>query len=186
MRDGQSELRVITQKGALDKAAGQRERAPYIPHELGIVDWFVRGVRILRVVISTAVNIYLIQIIGNRIERMRGAGLAPPSPPSTTPIQEITLQQDSVITKVFGVLVSGAGLFSASPGGTVILKYAVTNVGTSADTYSISANSSVPWADFGKVPPSVTLGPSSSAQISVIVNVPLGPSMASNAEVVLT
>jgi hypothetical protein len=61
------------ERDAPDKAAGQGERARYVPLELGIVDNFVRGVRILRVVISTAVNIYLIQIIGNRIERMGGS-----------------------------------------------------------------------------------------------------------------
>jgi len=64
---------TVAERDALDKAAGQGERATYIPLELGIVDSFVRGVRILRVVISTAVNIYLIQIIGNRIERMGAA-----------------------------------------------------------------------------------------------------------------
>jgi hypothetical protein len=64
---------TVAERDALDKAAGQGERATYIPLELGIVDSFVRGVRILRVVISTVVNIYLIQIIGNRIERMGGS-----------------------------------------------------------------------------------------------------------------
>ena len=63
---------TAAERDALDKAAGQGEGAPYIPLDLGIVDSFVRGVRILRVVISLAVNIYLIQIIGNRIERMGG------------------------------------------------------------------------------------------------------------------
>jgi len=63
---------TVAERDALDKAAGQGERATYIPLELGIVDSFVRGVRILRVVISTAVNIYLIQIIGNRIELWEG------------------------------------------------------------------------------------------------------------------
>jgi hypothetical protein len=62
------------ERDAPDKAAGQGERARYVPlGSSGIVDNFVRGVRILRVVISTAVNIYLIQIIGNRIERMGGS-----------------------------------------------------------------------------------------------------------------
>ena len=64
---------TAAERDALDKAAGQGECARYVPLELGIVDNFVRGVRILRVVISTAVNIYLIQIIGNRIEPMGGS-----------------------------------------------------------------------------------------------------------------
>ena len=64
---------TVAERDALDKAAGLGECAPYTPLDLGIVDSFVRGVRILRVVISLAVNIYLIQIIGNRIERMGAA-----------------------------------------------------------------------------------------------------------------
>lgn len=67
-------LLIVYNTVVLEKAARQREREPYIPLKLGIVDCFVRSVRILRVMISTAINIYLIQIIGNRIEGMRRSG----------------------------------------------------------------------------------------------------------------
>ncbi|HLB88315.1 MAG TPA: hypothetical protein VJK29_11745 [Terriglobales bacterium] len=112
-------------------------------------------------------------------------GAAPALQTSTTSVQEITPQQDASITSNFGVLVSGRGIFAAALGATTNLTYTVTNQGTNADTYTMSANSTMPWADLGSVPSAVTLAPGASQQVSIGVNVPVTAGTGSSAQVVL-
>jgi hypothetical protein len=112
-------------------------------------------------------------------------GAAPAPQTSTASVQEITPQQDASITPNFGVLVSGRGIFAAAPSATINLTYTVTNQGTSADTYSLSASSTMPWADLGRVPSPVTLAPGASQRVSISVNVPVTAGTGSSAQVIL-
>ena len=98
-----------------------------------------------------------------------------PDLPTTTPQQqEMTPQDEAQITRLFGVLVSGRGLFSASAGTTIPLTFTVSNQGINSDTYALTVSSSMPWANVSQVPPSLTLAPGASQQFLINVSVPVG------------
>lgn len=58
-------------------------------------------------------------------------------------------------------------------GETVVHTITVANEGTEADTYTVTANSSLGWADLSTVPDSLTLAAQSTAQFTVAVTIPL-------------
>jgi len=103
------------------------------------------------------------------------AGAPPPLPPQT-PVQELSVTQDSLLTTVHGVGVVGPGTTSLPPGGSIALTFTVTNKGSVSDTFSISVSSSQPWAALGSVPGSLALGAKSSAQIIIPINAPISGS----------
>jgi uncharacterized repeat protein (TIGR01451 family) len=98
--------------------------------------------------------------------------LGAPVPPAPSPVQEITVVQDSVIRTFYGVSVLGPGNAGLPLGTSKTLIFTVLNKGTVADTYALAAAASQPWANLTGVPSQVTLAPGASSVISIPVNVP--------------
>ena len=60
---------------------------------------------------------------------------APPPLPVQTPAQELNVTQDSILTTIHGVGVTGPGNSSLPPGGGMTLIFTVTNKGSVEDTF---------------------------------------------------
>jgi len=104
---------------------------------------------------------------------------------ASTPSQELTTQQDAQITKPFWVAVSGPNLMLNAPGDVVPLTYSIMNAGENADTYALTATSSMPWTDFSQLPSTVTLAPGATAQVKATVTVPSSANAGTLAELVI-
>jgi hypothetical protein len=84
---------------------------------------------------------------------------AQPILPQTTVVEEINQEEDATISAVYDVALVASQNVLLSPGVTSVLNLQVTNRGTAADTYTISAAADVPWIDLAAVPPTVSLAP---------------------------
>ena len=104
-----------------------------------------------------------------------GLGLSV-APPSQTPvIQEINPTIDATITKPLMVAVSSPGTTQVLAGASVDLTFTITNTGTQADSYALTASTSTPsWASLSGVPTSVSLAPGANTQTTIHVATPAG------------
>lgn len=84
----------------------------------------------------------------------------------------LTLEEDSALFTPYLVSVYGPGELQVAPGTTTVYKFTVINLGRNSDVYTISASSSLSWADLSRVPGTVSLAPEASQEISIRVTVP--------------
>ena len=100
------------------------------------------------------------------------------TPPAATPImQELTTTMDAQIPKEYKVIVSVPGAAQLPPGGSIDLKFSVSNAGTKSDTYALASTTSTSWADLSGVPSSVSLGAGAQKSFTVHVAVPAGTAL---------
>ena len=85
-----------------------------------------------------------------------GLTLNPPQQTSATP--EVSPTIDAQITRPLQVMVSSPGITRMFAGSSTTLSFAISNSGTVNDTYTLTASSTVPWADLTGVPSALTLG----------------------------
>jgi photosystem II stability/assembly factor-like uncharacterized protein len=95
-----------------------------------------------------------------------------PPPPKITVSEELTVQQDQVITSIRAVSLKGPGDLQLAPGATANLVFVLTNKGSSTDTFTISASANLTWADLNGIPAQISLASKASMTISVPIHVP--------------
>lgn len=106
-----------------------------------------------------------------------GLGISVTPPPQTLVQPEVNPAIDSQITKPLKVVVSTPGITQVLAGGSVDLIFTITNGGTQADAYLLTAGSSVSWGNLTSVPSSVSLAAGASTQVTIHVTVPSGTSV---------
>ena len=93
-----------------------------------------------------------------------------------TPADEVDQVTDSTIPNPTGVTVAGPGATQVLAGGSATLVYTVTNIGSQADSYTLTFTSSQSWTT-DTVPSSISLAAGQNQQITIHVNVPAGTSV---------
>jgi hypothetical protein len=111
---------------------------------------------------------------------------ADPELPEETEAEEITEEEDAVLTTVYGVSVVPSGDVTILPDGTAVHVFVVTNLGENDDTYTVTATSALGWAGFGSVPASLSLPAGARDEIPVFVDVHSSATPGSEDLIVLT
>lgn len=114
-----------------------------------------------------------------------GLGLSVSQPLQTTVDPEISPAIDRTISKPLRVAVASPGAGNIIPGATLNVPFTITNTGIQSDTYALTANASLAWAQFTTVPAQVTLASGASTVITIPVTAPSGTALGTSATVTL-
>jgi len=98
---------------------------------------------------------------------------AAPVLPMLTMSDELTQEESAQLASDYQVAVMGYSHIAVQPGSTIFHSVTIANLGINTDTYTITLNSSLGWADIGHIPNTLTLAAGISTTIPITVNVPL-------------
>jgi hypothetical protein len=109
---------------------------------------------------------------------------ADPQLPEETEVDEITYEQDVTLTAHYGVSVGSSGDLKLLTESTTAYTFTVTNLGVNTDTYTVTLDLALGWADPNSVPASVNLPAGASTEIPVVINLP-SPLIAGSVETMM-
>lgn len=98
-----------------------------------------------------------------------GAGTAPLT---STSLVEITEEQASLSTPLFGVSVTGMGRVRTAPGSQITLRFLLKNIGRTSDVYTLTTTMQNGWMINTAAPPSVSIAGGGQTQVTVTYTVP--------------
>jgi hypothetical protein len=87
--------------------------------------------------------------------------------------RELSFAEDMQLVSPYRVSVSGPGDARLPLGAGVVYAFAITNLGSSADTYTVTASSRQGWADLSSVPPATTLAAGAAYTVTIAITVPI-------------
>lgn len=97
---------------------------------------------------------------------------AQPVLPQQTPVEEIDQEEAATIPAVYDVALNASRDALLPPGVPTVINLQITNRGTTADTYTVSAVADVPWLDLGAIPSQISLAPGTSVEMPVTAEPP--------------
>lgn len=101
------------------------------------------------------------------------AGLSYSPPMVTNASDELTQSQDQAMPTSLSVSVASSGDVTLAPGTGESITFTFRNLGSDTDTYLITSRSALGWADFSRLPASISLAGGESRSFAVPVSVPI-------------
>ena len=103
---------------------------------------------------------------------LAGPGVGPGAAPTAAPVPDMTYEMASAIQPITRVRLAYPSVVHLAPGNSATLALVISNTGSRADSYAVSADAVPGWLNASALPPVVALQPGASQIVEVLITAP--------------
>lgn len=109
-----------------------------------------------------------------------------PDLPMESESEEISQEENLALTTDYGASITSPGNLVLLPESINVYTFTVANFGINTDTYTVTASSTLGWADLSSIPPFLTLSPETITEIPIIIHTSTSSSVGTMEEIVFS